>query len=80
MIVIYTQDGTYIRDDADAAKAILHSVYGEKLGEEAYAAVKDAPKGMSYRKNGGPLVCVVTKEQAAKICEKETAIGMMELV
>ena len=80
MIVIYTQDETFLREDADDAKSILSSVYGEKLGEEAYATVKDAPIGMSYRKNGGPLVCVVTKEQVAKIREKEEAIGMMELV
>lgn len=77
MIVVYTQDETYIRDDADEARAILTSVYGEKLGEEAYVVVKDAPNGMSYRKNGGPLVCVVTKKQAAEIREKEVAIGMM---
>lgn len=77
MIVIYTQDETYIRNDADTAKAILTSVYGEKLGEEAYAAVKDAREGTSYRKYGGPLVRVVTKEQATEIHEKETVIGMM---
>lgn len=36
MIVIYTQDATYIKENADAAKDILCSVYGEKLGKEAY--------------------------------------------
>ncbi len=77
MIIIYTQDETYIRNDADAAKKILTSVYGEKLGEEAYSAVKDARIGTSYRKYGVPLVRVVTKEQAAEIREKEAAIGMM---
>lgn len=77
MIVIYTQDKTFIRKDADAAKDVLMSVYGEKLGADAYSAVKDAQEGASYRKNGGPLVQVVTKEQAAVIREKETAIGMM---
>lgn len=77
MIVIYTQAGTYIRNDADAAKQILTSVYGEKLGEEAYAAVKNGREGTSYRKYGGPLVRVVTKEQADVIREKETAIGMI---
>lgn len=77
MIVIYTQAETYIRNDADAAKEILTSVYGEKLGEEAYVVVKDARVGTSYRKYGGPLVRVVTKEQATEIREKETAIGMM---
>ncbi len=77
MIVIYTQDETFIRKDADAAKGVLISAYGEKLGEEAYSTVKNAREGASYRKNGGPLVRVVTKEQAAEIREKETAIGMM---
>ena len=77
MIVIYTQEETFIRKDADAAKGVLTSVYGEKLGTEAYSTVKAAREGTSYRKNGGPLVRVVTKEQAAEICEKEKAIGMM---
>lgn len=76
MIVIYTQDETYIRNDADAAKSVLYTVYGEKLGEEAYATVKKGRDGMSYRKNGGPLVRVVTEERAKEIREKETAIGM----
>ena len=78
MVVIYTQDETFIRNDADAAKQILTSVYGEKLGKEAYAAVKNAREGTSYRKNGGPLVRVVSKEEAAEIREKETAIGLMQ--
>ena len=77
MVVIYTQDETFIRKDADSAKGILMSIYGDKLGAEAYSAVKDAREGTSYRKHGGPLVRVVTKEQATEIREKETAIGMM---
>lgn len=77
MIVIYTQDKTYIRKDADAAKNVINSVYGEKFGEKAYFTVKEAHAGISYRHNGGPLIRVVTKEEAAVICEKETAIGMM---
>ena len=77
MVVIYTQDQTYIRNDADAAKSVLLSVYGEKLGMEAYAAMKNARAGASYRKNGGPLVRAVSDEQAAEIREKEKAIGMM---
>ena len=77
MIVVYTQDGTYIRNDADAAKDVLASVYGEKLGTEAYTAVKDARSGASYRRHGGPLVRVVTEEQAEEIREKEAAAGMM---
>ena len=79
MVVIYTQDATYIRDDADAAKSVFVSVYGEKLGEEAYTAVKDARVGASYRKYGGPLIKVVTEEQAEEIRKKETYIGMMQI-
>lgn len=74
MIVIYTQDETYIRDDADAIKSVLAEVYGEKLGAEAYAAVKDAREGVVYRKHGGPLVQVVSKEKAEEIREKEQQI------
>jgi hypothetical protein len=77
MIVIYMQDKTFIRNDADTAKNVLLSIYGEKLGTEAYDTVKNAREGASYRKNGGPLVRVVSKEKAAEIREKETAIGMM---
>ena len=77
MIVVYTQDGTYIRKDADTAKDVLVSVYGEKLGTEAYTAIKSARSGASYRRHGGPLVRVVTEEQAAEICEKEAAAEML---
>ncbi len=77
MIVIYTQERTYIRRDSNDARSIHLDVYGEKLGEEAYRTVNKARIGMAYRKNGGPLVRVVTKEKAAEIQEKETAIGMM---
>lgn len=77
MIVVYTQDGTYFRKDADAARDILTEVYGGKLGAEAYAAMKDARPGASYRRYGGPLVRVVTEEQAEEIREKEAAAGMM---
>ena len=79
MIIIYTQDETYIKNDADSAKSILYSVYGEKLGAEAYAAVKDARNSTTYRKNGGPLIRIATGEEAVKIREKETAIGMMKV-
>ena len=78
MIVIYTQDETFLREDADAAKGVLASVYGKKLGAEAYTAVKNDREGTSYRKYGGHLVRVVSKEEAAEIREKETAIGMMQ--
>lgn len=77
MVVIYTQNETIIRDSADAAKADLISVYGDKLGIEAYKAVDKAPSGASFRKNGGPLVQVVDKEKAEWIRAKEIAIGMM---
>ncbi len=77
MIVIYTQDKTLIRKDAKEARSDLVSVYGEKLGLEAYATIKDARTGVSYRKNGGPLVRVVTREQAKIIKDKESAIGMI---
>lgn len=56
MVVIYTQDETIIRDNADAAKADLISLYGDKIGCEAYNAVNKAPNGASFRRNGGPLV------------------------
>ena len=52
MIVIYTQDERYTRDDADAAKSVLIEVYGEKLGAEAYAAMKDGREEELYRKYG----------------------------
>ena len=56
---------------------MLVSAYGNKLGEEAYYAVKNAPVGSTFRKNGGPLVLVVNKERAEEIQEKERAIGMI---
>ena len=77
MIVIYTQDNTIIRENADAAKGDLVSLYGEKLGAEAYAAVKDGRVGSTYRKHGGPLVKVVSKENAESIRIKEEAVGMI---
>ena len=55
MIIIYTQDETYFRNDADLAKDVMLNVYGEKLGAEAYAVVNDARNGTTYRKNGGLL-------------------------
>ncbi len=62
MIVIYTQNETFIKNDAEEAKGILETVYGTKFGREAYEAVKDGRVGVIYRKNGGPLVQVVIKE------------------
>ena len=43
MIVIYTQDNTIIRDNADAARGDLTSLYGEKLGaHDTHDPVKSA--------------------------------------
>lgn len=42
MIVIYTQDETYIKPTADAALSILNSIYGSKLGKEAYNTIRNA--------------------------------------
>ncbi len=77
MIVIYSQDRTYIAKDADSAKDILVLLYGSKLGREAYEIVKGDRAGASYRKNGGPLVRVVSPDMATEIQRKETAVGLM---
>lgn len=77
MIVIYTQDNTIIRKDADAVREDLISLYGEKLGMEAYVALKNGRIGSAYRKYGGPLVKVVSNVDAERIKEKEKAAGMM---
>lgn len=77
MIVVYSQDRTYIAKDADSAKDILVLLYGSKLGREAYETVKGARVGVSYRKNGGPLVRVVTQETAMEVQRKESAVGLM---
>ena len=78
MIIIYTQDKTIIRNDADAARGDFISLYGEKLGAEAYKAVKSGRTGATYRKYGGPLVKVVSREDAEIIREKETLLSAME--
>ena len=77
MIVIYTQDGTYIKNDADEAFHILTALYGEKLGKEAYNTVYNARIGTIYRKYGGPRVEVVSEERAEWIREKEMAVGLL---
>lgn len=79
MIVIYTQDNTIIRENAEAARGDFISLYGEKLGAEAYAAVRNGRVGAAYRKYGGPLVKVVSEEDAAIIRSKEITAGMMEV-
>lgn len=77
MIVIYTPDETIIKNDADAAKGDLVRVYGEKLATEAYKVVRNGRVGAAYRKYGGPLVKVVSKEDAELIREREAKIGMI---
>lgn len=77
MIIIYTQDKTIIRNDADAARRDFISLYGEKLGAEAYKAVKSGRTGATYRKYGGPLVKVVSREDAETINGREAMIGML---
>lgn len=71
MIVIYTQDNTIIRDEADTAREDLINLHGEKLRKEVYAAVKNGRAGMTYWKNGGSLVKAVSKEDAEIIRVKE---------
>ena len=77
IIVVYTQDRTYICQEGDDIRKTLISVYGEKLGNEAFHAVSKAPYGSMYRKDGGPLVQVVDNDMAEKIREKERSNGMM---
>ena len=78
MIVIYTREKTYICADAEDAKPLLVEVYGEKFGNEAFNTVKNAPNGIRYRRNDGPVVEVVSKEGARFIDAKERAIGMIK--
>jgi hypothetical protein len=75
VIAIFSQDGTWVHNDAEEAKARLLEIYGEKLGQMAYDSVKRAPVGTAFRRNGGPLVQVVDKEKAAWIREKEAALA-----
>lgn len=74
MIVIYTQDKTYIKNNADAALPILISVYGPKLGKEAYNTIRNARVGKVYRKHGGPRVEVVSEERGEWIRERSVII------
>lgn len=78
MLVVYTQERTVIVEEGDESRNQLKGIYGDKLGGEAYRVLNKAPVGSSYRKNGGPLIQVVTKELAEIIRERERAIGMME--
>ena len=78
MIVIYTQDKTLIHENADAAKQDIIDIYGNKLGMDAYKAVKAGRLGTSFRRYGGPLIRVVNSEKAAWIREKEKEAGMIQ--
>ena len=76
MLIIYTQDGTIIRKDADAAKGDMITLYGKKIGLEAYTAMKSGREGASFRRYGGPLIKKVSPKEAETIKEKERCIGM----
>lgn len=52
-------------------------LYGRKFGIEAYNAVMDGRTGTSYRKYGGPLIRVVTAEEAGKTAVLERRAGML---
>lgn len=77
MVVIYTQDFCCIKNSIKDAKSIIYELYGEELGAEAFASLKSERIGSSYRKSGGPLIKIVSKEEAGKIKTKETEIGML---
>ena len=77
MIVIYTQDETYIKDNADVALPILNSIYGEKLAQEAYNTIRNGRIGTIYRKYGGPRVEVVSEERGEWIREREREISRL---
>ena len=78
MLVIYSQDKTYIRDDLDSAKETIIGLYGSKLGLEAVENLKGAREGYSFRKNGGPLIKVVSNDFAREIEKKESELGLLE--
>lgn len=74
MIVIYTQDKTLTRKNADDAKDIfVFRLWGETW-KRGISNSKQSPVGTAYRKNGGPLVQVVTKEKAEWIERKESVL------
>lgn len=79
MIVIYTQEFTAVKSNAEEAKDMIFSLYGDKLGNEAYETIKSEIKGMSYRKNGGPLIRVISCSDACEIRKREQEIGMLKV-
>lgn len=77
MVVIYSQDKTYIRTSIRDAENEIVTLYGETIGSEAINALKNARDGFSWRKNGGPLIQVVNTDKAKWIAKKEAEIGML---
>lgn len=77
MVAIFTGDATYIKSDIDEAFDTFVEVYGSKLADEAYNKLKNAPLGFSYRKNGGPLIKIISKEDANIIKDKERSLGRL---
>lgn len=79
MVVIYSQEFTAIKNNAKEAKEMILSLYGDKLGNEAYETIKSEIKGVSYRKNGGPLIRVISSADACEIRRHEQEIGMLKV-
>ncbi len=77
MVVIYTQDQTYVFNTSEEAKDLIISLYGEKVGKQAYQTIKNSRPGSVFRKYGGPLIKVVNATTANSIIEKEIKIGMI---
>lgn len=77
MIIIYDQEHTYIEKSLSDAEKIIVDLYGNTIGNEAVEYLKAAPVGASWRKNGGPLVKVVSNTDAKIIEQKEKSIGMI---
>ena len=67
MIVIYTQDNTIIRENADDARGDLISLYGEKLGAEAGETVTF---DQVLAVNNGELVVGTPVVSGAKVTAK----------
>lgn len=77
MVVIYTQDETFIRNTLKDAEDILLDVYGSKFTQEILKTMDDRKVGASFRAKGGLLVRIVSSEDAQAIRKKEIEIGMM---
>ena len=77
MIVIYTQDRTSIYEDIKAAETDIIGLYGAKFGTEACRILRDGRPGASFRRHGGPLIRIVSREEAEWVREKEKKAGML---